>query len=452
MILLKFIQKPTISFRLVALLALVIGCACLSPDATAQQKPEEITLVIGQIKSIPLSSKVVRVAIGNGKVISPTILETEMVLLGEVPGNTSMRVWTADGKQSNYEISVMGVDLKRISEMLKSFPSVNLERVGDLVLLTGTASKVDLSRIADIVKLFPSTHNAVREEGVTMRRMVYFKVQIVELKKSLGESIGVKWQNSITGPNAGLAANFQSNPNFRLPDKAPAPFNTEAKISNEGYGWRPFIGLTTSITSMINLAVDSGDAFILASPELSARSGGKAEFLAGGQIPILAAGTANSPPTVTFKDYGIRLSIEPVADEKNNVVAVLKTEVSNVDLSNSVAGNPGFLTRKTDSEFNVQSGQTIVLSGLVNKELAADVSKLAGLGDLPVLGPLFRSKNYRSGRTDLVIFVTPTVIDPSSSINQGQLQKASEIEQKYDSLIGNKEGVNPTSAARGILN
>ena len=451
MILLKFIQKPTISFRLVALLALVIGCACLSPDATAQQKPEEITLVIGQIKSIPLSSKVVRVAIGNGKVISPTILETEMVLLGEVPGNTSMRVWTADGKQSNYEISVMGVDLKRISDMLKSFPSVSLERVGDLVLLTGTASKVDLSRIADIVKLFPSTHNAVREEGVTMRRMVYFKVQIVELKKSLGESIGVKWQNSITGPVAGLSANIQSNPNFRAPVALPAPF-TDTKIPLEGFGWRPFIGLTTSITSMINLAVDSGDAFILASPELSARSGGKAEFLAGGQIPILAAGTATSPPTVTFKDYGIRLSIEPVADEKNNVVAVLKTEVSNVDLSNSVAGNPGFLTRKTDSEFNVQSGQTIVLSGLVNKELAADVSKLAGLGDLPVLGPLFRSKNYRSGRTDLVIFVTPTVIDPSSSINQGQLQKASEIEQKYDSLIGNKEGVNPTSAARGILN
>jgi len=451
MILFKFIQKPTISFRLVALLALVIGCACLSPDATAQQKPEEITLVIGQIKSIPLSSKVVRVAIGNGKVISPTILETEMVLLGEVPGNTSMRVWTADGKQSNYEISVMGVDLKRISDMLKSFPSVSLERVGDLVLLTGTASKVDLSRIADIVKLFPSTHNAVREEGVTMRRMVYFKVQIVELKKSLGESIGVKWQNSITGPVAGLSANIQSNPNFRAPVTLPAPF-TDTKIPLEGFGWRPFIGLTTSITSMINLAVDSGDAFILASPELSARSGGKAEFLAGGQIPILAAGTANSPPTVTFKDYGIRLSIEPVADEKNNVVAVLKTEVSNVDLSNSVAGNPGFLTRKTDSEFNVQSGQTIVLSGLVNKELAADVSKLAGLGDLPILGPLFRSKNYRSGRTDLVIFVTPTVIEPSSSINQGQLQKASEIEQKYDSLIGNKEGVNPTSAARGILN
>ena len=451
MILFKFIQKPTISFRLVALLALVIGCACLSPDATAQQKPEEITLVIGQIKSIPLSSKVVRVAIGNGKVISPTILETEMVLLGEVPGNTSMRVWTADGKQSNYEISVMGVDLKRISDMLKSFPSVSLERVGDLVLLTGTASKVDLSRIADIVKLFPSTHNAVREEGVTMRRMVYFKVQIVELKKSLGESIGVKWQNSITGPVAGLSANIQSNPNFRAPVALPAPF-TDTKIPLEGFSWRPFIGLTTSITSMINLAVDSGDAFILASPELSARSGGKAEFLAGGQIPILAAGTANSPPTVTFKDYGIRLSIEPVADEKNNVVAVLKTEVSNVDLSNSVAGNPGFLTRKTDSEFNVQSGQTIVLSGLVNKELAADVSKLAGLGDVPILGPLFRSKNYRSGRTDLVIFVTPTVIDPSSSINQGQLQKASEIEQKYDSLIGNKEGVNPTSAARGILN
>lgn len=189
---------------------------------------------------------------------------------------------------------------------------------------------------------------------------------------------------------------------------------------------------------MINLGVATGDAFVLASPELSARSGGKAEFLAGGQIPILTPASANTPATVTFKDYGIKLTIEPVADDKNNINALLKTEVSNVDNSVAVGGNPGFLSRKTDSEFNVQSGQTIILSGLVNKDLQSDVSKLAGLGDLPVLGALFRSNNYRSGRTDLVIFVTPIVIDPGSGINQERLQKAQEIENIFDAKTGAK--------------
>ena len=132
------------------------------------------------------------------------------------------------------------------------------------------------------------------------------------------------------------------------------------------------------------------------------------------------------------------MTIEPVADDKNNINALLKTEVSNVDNSVAVGGNPGFLSRKTDSEFNVQSGQTIILSGLVNKELQSDVSKLAGLGDLPVLGALFRSNNYRNGRTDLVIFVTPTVIDPVSGINQERLQKAQEIENIFDAKAGAK--------------
>jgi pilus assembly protein CpaC len=84
---------------------------------------------------------------------------------------------------------------------------------------------------------------------------------------------------------------------------------------------------------------------------------------------------------------------------------------------------------------SMQSGQTIILSGLVNKELQSDVSKLAGLGDLPVLGALFRSNNYRNGRTDLVIFVTPTVIDPVSGINQERLQKAQEIENIFATPI-----------------
>ena len=368
-----------------------------------------------------------------------------MVLLGEAPGTTSMRLWMVDGKQLNYNVTVLSSDLdlsvKRMREMLGAYADIKVERVGDLILMTGTASKANMTRIEAVAKLFPSTHNAVREEEVTMRRMVYMKVQIVELKKSLGEQIGIQWDKAIAGPAAAVAGTFNSPPLFQLSPSA----SVGIKWDNEknvapigGAGWRPYIGLTTAITSMINLGVATGDAFVLASPELSARSGGKAEFLAGGQIPILTPASANAPATVTFKDYGIKLTIEPVADDKNNINALLKTEVSNVDNSVAVGGNPGFLSRKTDSEFNVQSGQTIILSGLVNKELQSDVSKLAGLGDLPVLGALFRSNNYRNGRTDLVIFVTPTVIDPVSGINQERLQKAQEIENIFDAQTGAK--------------
>lgn len=431
--------------RLSLLLSLLAGMTFTLP-ASAADDATPLQLFLGQIKSIPLNSRVVRVAVGNGKIITSNVLETEMVVLAETPGNTSLRLWTADGNQLNYAVTVLEADpdvtTKRLGNMLSGIPSIKVERAGDLVLLTGTASKADMPRIDAISKLFPHTHNAVREEQVTMRRMVYMKVQIVEMKKSLGENVGIAWDKAIAGPAAGIAGNWNTNPNFRIPSTPPTGFPSDVPLPIGGAGWRPFIGMTSAITSMINLAVNSGDAYVLATPELSARSGGKAEFLAGGQIPIISPASAAAPASVTFKDYGIKLIIEPVADEKNNVTAVLKTEVSNVDNSVAVGGNPGFLTRKTDSEFNVQSGQTIVLSGLVNTELQKDVSKVAGLGELPVLGPLFKSTNFRNGRTDLVIFVTPTVIDPASTLNQELLDKAKDIQEKFKAQSG----------AVGILN
>jgi pilus assembly protein CpaC len=425
----------------------VFGMVCAIHGTTAFAQSTTVQLVLGQIKTIPLASKVVRVAVGNGKIISSNVLESELMVLAESVGNTSLRLWTADGNQISYEVNVLASDpdvsKKRIAEMLSGMPSVKVERVGDLVLLTGTARKSDMARIDAVAKMFSPTHNAVQEEEVTMRRMVYMKVQIVEMKKSMSESIGISWDKSIAGPAAGIAGNWRTNPNFRIPSTLPSGFPTAAgAIPIGGAGWTPFIGLTSSITSMINLAVNNGDAYVLATPELSARSGGKAEFLAGGQIPIISPASASSPASVTFKDYGIKLVIEPVADANNNVSTLLRTEVSNVDNSVAVGGNPGFLTRKTDSEFNVKTGETIVLSGLVNTEIQKDISKVPGFGDLPILGSLFRSQNFRSGRTDLVIFVTPTVIDPSSPLNQERLQKAKEIEEKLKAQ----------PAAAGILN
>jgi len=426
-------------YRLSYLFPLLAGLAYGMPALAADDLPA-LQLVVGQIKTIPMTSKVVRVAVGNGKIITSNVLENEIVLMAENTGNTSLKIWTADGLELNYAVSALSADpdvtARRLGEMLSAMPGIKVERVGDIVLLTGTASKLNLPRIDAIAKLFPHTHNAIREEEVTMRRMVYMKVQIVEMKKSLGQNIGIAWDKAIAGPAAAIAGNWSTNQNFRIPSTPPTGFPTTPALPVTGAGWRPFIGMTSAITSMINLAVDNGDAYVLATPELSARSGGKAEFLAGGQIPIISPASAAAPASVTFKDYGIKLIIEPVADDKNNVTAVLKTEVSNVDNSVAVGGNPGFLTRKTDSEFNVQSGQTIVLSGLVNTDLQKDISKLAGLGDLPILGALFRSTNFRSGRTDLVIFVTPTVIDPSSTMVQERLDKAADIQEKFKAQTG----------------
>lgn len=413
----------------------------ISVSALAQEKGRDVALVVGEVQILPMPSglKITRIGIGNGKLFNATVLEKEggIVLIPEMPGRTNMVIWGENGKTFEHAVAVyptnIDMSVNSINSMLKGIENVKAERAGDTILVTGITSKDNMPRIDMISKSFPLTMNLVRREELELKRMIYMRVQIVEMKKSLTENIGVNWVQSVQGPAVGVMAQLNTGPRpirffpgtvpSGLPDAPPG-----------GYGWRPVLGLTSIITSAINLGVSNGDAYVLASPELSTRSGGKAEFLAGGQIPVVSPASGTSPASVTFKDYGIKLSIEPVADDKGNVSTTIDTEISTVDSSNAVANNPGFLTRKTKTEVNVREGQTIVISGLVNTELAKDVSKLAGLGNIPVLGALFRSNNFRTGRTDLVILVTPTVIDPSPE----GVKKALEIQESAKKFAGNE--------------
>ncbi len=429
------------SSRLKVVFAIVAGIL-LAPWVNWVNAAEEITainLYVGEVKTLPLT-KIQRVALGNGKVVTANVLENELLLLAETPGRTSLFVWTTDGKQSMFDVTVSASDggntQKRLKDLLSGMPGIAVDRAGEHVVVTGTATKANLARIDAIAKLFPQTLNLVREEEVTMKRMVYMKVQIVEMKKSLSENIGVAWDQTANGPAAGFGGDLVNNNLFRIPNTAPTNFPSPLPLSLQAF--RGYLGLTTSITSRINLAVNTGDAFVLASPELSTRSGGEAKFLAGGQIPLITPATAFAPASITYKDYGIKLSIMPTADERGNVSTTIKTEVSSIDSSVAVQGNPGFLTRATDSEVNVQAGQTIVISGLVNSDLAKDVTRVPGLSNIPILGALFRSTNFRNNRTDLVIFVTPTVIDPTSTMNRERLEKAQDMQNKFQRQLGPK--------------
>ncbi len=418
-------------------LRLAAFCALsLVGSAHAQEKGAAINLVVGEVQtfSMPSNKKIVRIGIGNGKLFEAKVLEKEgkLVFIPGNPGRTNLFIWVSDGGWTEHVVTVLSTNIEltidSINKMLKGINNVKAERAGDTILLSGSTTKVNMPRIEAIAKSFPLVINAVKDEELEMKRMVHMRVQIVEMKKSLAENLGLKWDQSFAGPAAGMIANVYNNPSpsgpgFR-PGVPPAGLPDADKIPLRGYGWKPVVGITSIITSVVNLAVNNGDAFVLAAPELSTRSGGKAEFLAGGQVPIVSPASGATPATVQFKDYGIKLMIQPVADDKENVSTSLETEISSIDSSVAVAGNPGFLTRKTSSQFNVQAGQTIVLSGLVNTELAKDVSKLAGLGNIPVLGALFRSNNFRSGRTDLVILVTPMIVDPSAEA----IKKVAEIE------------------------
>jgi len=429
---------------------ILTGLLVLAGGVHAQQtapeaKSNDILMYVGEVKTIA-ADRISRIAVGNGKLITTSVLgNKELLLIGEAAGDTSLVIWSGPTQRTVYTVRVSprdsGDTYRNLSAMLQGIPGIRINPVGTNVIISGATSKENLARIDTAVKAYPQATSLVSEEEVSMKRMVYMKVQIVEMNKNLLKNIGVQWPGSFGGPMLGFSGNLGSERPTADPLKGKLPvaaiYGTET-VPRVVSGVNTYLGISSLINTTINLAKNNGDVYSLAEPELSARSGGEAKFLAGGQIP-LPAQSALGGGSVEFKDYGIRLQIKPIADAEGNVVASIKTEVSSIDPSVSVQGIPGFLTRQSETEVNVKNGQTIVMSGLVNSTMSNDSSRVPGLGDVPVLGRLFRSDGFRSGRTDLVILVTPTIIDPASTVNRERLDKAMDIRERFERRLNNQD-------------
>ncbi len=333
-----------------------------------------LDMFVGELKVMG-KVDVTRVAIGNGGIIRAEILKTgELLVIAQAAGSTSLRLWNKDESQSDYNIRVSEED---------------------------------------------------QQTRVHMERMVRMRVRMVEFRKTALGNLGIDWGASANGPTFAAAGDAIGNNLFRpaaegfsgLPNRV-EPFST-------------YFGIASQVTSKINFLARNGDAVILAEPVLSAMNGGSASFLAGGEVPFPAIGE-NGQAVVDFKEYGIKLNVAPQIDSGGNVRTFIETEISQLDAASAVNGTPGLLTRRAQTEFNVQSGQTIVISGLLSSESGSDVNYIPGLGRLPIIGRFFSSKSRTNTVTELVIFVTPEVIEPGDT---GNVQRERERYDETNTLL-----------------
>src|SRR5690606_27978312 len=168
-------------------------------------------------------------------------------------------------------------------------------------------------------------------------------------------------------------------------------------------------GLATSIASVITLLVQNGDALVLAEPRLSCRSGGSARFVAGGELPVPFASGLGTV-SVGFKEYGVKFEVSPVASETGVIAAKIATEISAINFEIQVQDVPGLLKRRAETEVNLREHETLVIAGLLTEESSNSIDRVPGLGSLPILGRLFRSRDFRDRKTDLVVFITPRFV------------------------------------------
>lgn len=394
----------------------------------------EIEMFVGESRVFPTPG-VARIAVGNGALLTAAALDNkEVILFANGAGTSSLFIWNADGRYQRVKISIVPGDTSRnareIAAFLSTIPKAKASIVGANIIVEGDGlSDVDLSKIEDLSKRYPQIVNFTNKVG--WEQMVQMDVKVVEFPISFLRDVGLKWN-----PTGGVAIGGVWGP-VRRGDDGPYQINIRAgtenapPITGPGGGPLPIPSglnvlsvLNLGLNAQLNLLEQQGRATTLAEPQLSARNGSKASFTAGGEIPYSVQ--TRDGLTVAFKEYGVKLDITPRVDHRGVIRATIRAEVSSIDGSVSTPSGPALLTRKTDTEFNLRSGETMVLAGLLQREVTSNIDKVPLLGDIPVLGALFRSKRYQNRETEMVVFVTPTVVTAGSAGNVDRIGRATE--------------------------
>lgn len=404
-------------------------------------------MTVGEVSTISLPN-VSRIAIGNGKVVKATVVDdNQIVLLAETPGDTTMHVWLKNGRQIAYAVQVQAVRydklLADLTGFLKDTPSLHTRMVGERIVIEGrypdTETAVKVKALADT---FPQVLNLVPAkpadaDPLQLERMVQLDLRVVEVKKRALDQLGIKWATTSNGPTIATNSLFYSNTPWRPADNAGFPaVNTSHAIAS-------YVGLATQLTSALSLLEEKGDAWTLAEPRLSCRSGGEAKFLSGGEIPIPVA-QGNGSIGVEYKKYGVVVEFRPVADGSGNIESVITIEVSEPDPRNTNQGFVAFTSSRAETQVALKQGEPLVIAGLLRQKVDKSSDALPGLGRIPVVGYLFGAKEARLEQTELFLVVNPRVVTPESALNKVAIERGQELRQATEDKLS--ERIEPAPA------
>lgn len=340
---------------------------------------------VGGVDVLALEGELERIAVGNGQVLEARqVASNEVLLLGLAEGHSQIMVWHGAQRQ-RFDIQVVA---PRQSQ--RAIPVIELE------------------------------------------------VQVMEFKQRELQGLGLRWQQLVNGPALAVLSDWSGGHHFR----PAAAVSTEPALDtlNLPAGHYASFGLTSSLTSQLQLLAEKGVATMLASPILRTESGQQAHFLAGGEVP-LPQSNLQGAMDVSFRQYGVQLSIAPEMLDDGSIRTAVTTEVSNLDAAVTVQGIPGLLTRRTESVVAVQPGESFVISGLRSEQQDQQWSGLPGVQQTPIVGAAFRHQQQQQQHTELVIFITPRVVTDDALRQQ---QRMAEVKQIRDALL--------TTPCRGMKN
>ncbi len=332
--------------------------------------PKVIEVTAGTHREIQVPVKVKRLAVGNPEVADVSLTSQKAVLVTGVQGGaTNLSIWTeCHSEPQQRMLFVTGVATSALNPSHKSSPGT-----------TGLPNQVQTD------------------------------IRFVEVNRTKLKKIGT----SLAAASSSNAFGFGS-PGVALEY---GPGGSGAAVSFPDTGFNIFWGGgSKEVLGALNMLENSGFAYTLARPSLVATSGQSASFLAGGEFPVPVPSSSSDSVTIEYKEYGVRLSLTPTVVGPNRIALKVAPEVSELDFSSGITIQgttvPSLNVRRTDTSINVASGDSFVISGLMSTRNISSVDKFPGLGDLPVLGAFFRSSRVQREERELLMIVTPHLVQP----------------------------------------
>jgi len=405
------------ALSIIALFILIPGLAFAEAPAV------KVEVDVGRSQILKVGKDIKKAAVSNKDVADiETITPRQLMIIGKNPGSTNLIIWDDGGTSTFFDLSVKGMDFSLLSKDIKDLTGedIDVKVAQDTVILSGKVANVeDIKKAEDIAKSYaPKVINLIK---LTDPQQVVLQVKVAEVSRAALRDLGINF--SAIGNEWGGAS--YNGGNFAGPRSTTTGAGTVvvpgvtlgAEVS------AALVQFPSDLNAMIKALDKKGLFKTLAEPNLVVKSGEKGKFHAGQKIPYQTTTITGTTPTTTvvFQDVGVTLDFGPTVGKDGLInLKIDPVEVSTIDVTSTVlsAGQfPIINTRTTSTVVDLKEGDSLILSGLISSEASRALSKFPILGDIPILGALFRSKNFQNKETELIVMITPHL---KKSISAGQ--------------------------------
>jgi pilus assembly protein CpaC len=420
--------------------ALVLGILLLSAPipAAAQSEGQALHVFVGKSVVINLQSPVTRILSSNPAVIDTLATSpTQVVVEGKAAGNSSLILWDATGHSQMLDVTVdVNIShLRTVFEQTYPGQEINVQSDGAHLLLTGTVSD---AKIADDIAKMAGQYSQGVVNSLTVapvhEEQILLEVKFAEVDRTKLQQFGINFFSTGAANTIGAVSTQQFSPPALATTGASGTGTAGTSTLNVTdllniFAFRPDINLGATIRDLEGKSVLQ----ILAEPNLLALNGQKASFLAGGEfpVPVVQGGANVGVVTIQFRPFGVRLDFTAFVGKDKVIRLHVAPEVSTLDFANAaiISGFtvPALSTRRAETEIELKDGQSFGIAGLLDNRAQVQLSKIPGIGDIPILGNIFRSRTVNRSNTELVVLVTPRVVDPVKLDNPPPVPPANPI-------------------------